>query len=113
VLEMPCRSRSVAASFAAAFVLSLILPVTGAAAYECEQQVNEALQEHRIDQSEVQSVALVNRGGSHSSGSQSRDAWVKLNSCSNGALVVHMTRYCMVQETYTTGDCRVGDMPSY
>src|SRR3546814_6274805 len=101
---MPYRSSPRAASFAAAFILVLVIPVTGAAAYECEQQVNEALQELGVDQNEVQSVAVVSRGGSRSVGSRSRDAWVRLDSCSNGALVIHMTRYCMVQDRYTAGE---------
>jgi hypothetical protein len=106
-------SRPAAASFAAAFVLFLVTPITGAAAYQCEQKVDQALQEHGVDQNDVQSVKVARRAGGRSSSSHTLDAWVRLKSCSNGALVVHMTRYCMVQETYTTGDCRVGTLPAY
>lgn len=40
------------------------------------------------------------------------DAWLRLNSCS-GWLVINMTAKCYVRQTYTRGDCQVGDLPNY
>lgn len=102
------------ASFAAAVVFFLAFNASGAAAYQCEPQVDRTLQQRGISQNDVDSVKVVRRSaGARPSNNYRLDAWVRLKSCSNGALVVHMTRYCMVQDSYTTGDCRVGDMPSY
>ena len=98
----------------AAFALTLAAGIGSAAAYECEQQVTQTLQERGISQSDVKSVKVARRsGGAKSAGIYSLDAWVRLNSCSNGAVVVNMTKYCMVQSSYTTGDCSVTSMPSY
>jgi uncharacterized membrane protein len=110
VHAMPIRSLT-AAALAAAFSLSL---VANAAAYDCEEQVNEALQEQGISQNEVDSVKLTRRTtGAKTSKNYTYDAWVRLKSCDNGALVVHMARMCMVQDIYTTGDCQVGKVPKY
>jgi len=111
---MPFRSTTSAALLAAAFSLSLVFGSAGASAYDCEEQVNQALTEHGVGQDEVTSVKVARRSGGAKSGSiYSLDAWVRLKSCSNGALVISMTKYCMVQSTYTTGDCQVERMPSY
>jgi hypothetical protein len=113
-IAMPIRSTACAVVLAAAFFLSPAVGTTSASAYECERQVNQVLQEHGIDQSEVKSVEIARRSGGAKSGSiYSLSAWVRLSSCTNGALMVNMTKYCMVQDVYTTGDCRVGELPSY
>ena len=103
---------------AAALGVTLSLPLAAASpaakAYDCEAEVKEALQQHGVSEADVQSVKLARRtGGARSSSIYSYDAWVRLNSCSNGALVVNLTKYCMVQQVYTTGDCQVGQMPNY
>jgi hypothetical protein len=103
-----------AAVLAAFLVLPLSAALNSAAAAECEAQINNVLQERGVNQSDVKSVKVVRRtGGAKSSNIYSLDAWVRLNSCSNGALVVNMTKYCMVQSSYTTGDCNVTGMPRY
>jgi hypothetical protein len=111
---MPIRSKLQAAILAATVSFSLAVGVPAASAYQCEQQVTQVLQERGISQNDVKSVNVERRsGGARSSGIYSLDAWVRLNSCSNGALIVNMTKYCMVQQSYTTGDCKVGNMPRY
>lgn len=111
---MASRSVTSAALLAAAFSLALVFGSSGAGAYDCEEQVNQVLTDLGVGQDEVTSVKIARRSGGARSGSiYSLDAWVRLNSCSNGALVVNMTKYCMVQNTYTTGDCRVERMPAY
>jgi len=110
---MPIRSLTLAA-IPAAFALSLTVAAPSASAFQCEQEVNEALQQHSVNQSEVKSVKVMRRtGGAKSAGIYSLDAWVRLNSCSKGALVVNMTKYCMMQNVYTTGDCSVAGVPRY
>lgn len=111
---MPTRSIALAALVAASFSLILVLGGAGARAYTCEDQVKQALTETGVGQDKVQSVKVVRRpGGARSPKIFSLDAWVRLNSCSKGALVVNMTKYCMVQDVYTTGDCRVEQVPAY
>jgi len=100
------------AAILAAFSLSLT--AASASAFQCEPEVNQALQERSVNQSDVNSVKVMRRtGGARSASIYSLDAWVRLKSCSNGALIVNMTKYCMVQNVYTTGDCSVADVPRY
>jgi len=109
---MPIRFPRPTAALAA--VLALSLTAGSAVAFECEPQVNQALQERGINQSDVNSVQISRRtGGAKSASIFGIDAWVRLNSCSKGSVVVSMTKYCMVQSVYTTGDCQVGGMRSY
>lgn len=110
---MPFRSLLPAALAAAVFSLSLVAGTTAAGAYDCEAEVNSTLQEHGIAQSDVESVKLLRQSPGKSSSSYTYNAWVKLKSCSAGAAVVQMTKYCMVQDVYTTGNCRIGDLPNY
>lgn len=111
---MPIRSKLHAAIAAAAVSGFFVVGIPAASAYQCEDQVTQVLQQHNVSQSDVESVEVVRRtGGAKSAGIYSLDAWVRLNSCSNGALVVHMTKYCMVQDSYTTGDCTSDNMRSY
>lgn len=111
---MSKRSPAFAACLAVTALAFLIAMPTSAQAFQCEPQVKETLQQRGVSQNDVDSVKVVRRSaGARPSNNYTLDAWVRLKSCSNGALVVHMTRYCMVQDSYTTGDCRVGDMPSY
>jgi hypothetical protein len=111
---MPIRSKIQASVLAAALSLSFIAGVPAASAFECEQQVNQTLQEHGVSQSDVKSVKVTHRtGGAKSASIYGLDAWVRLNSCSDGALIVSMTKYCMVQQSYTTGGCSVGTLPKY
>ncbi|NIA69652.1 hypothetical protein HBA54_13705 [Pelagibius litoralis] len=83
------------------------------AALRCEAQINEALANMSIPQSDVKSIKVARQGkGAKSATNYSWDAWVRLNSC-NGYVMVHMTRTCHVQQVYTTGDCKVDGMPRY
>jgi hypothetical protein len=100
------------AAILAAFALSFT--TASASAFQCEPEVNQALQERGVNQSDVDSVKVMRRtGGAKSASIYSLDAWVRLNTCSNGALIVNMTKYCMVQNVYTTGDCSVAGVPRY
>lgn len=111
---MPIRSKLQTAHLAAALALSLTATIPVASAFECEQQVNRVLQNRNVSPNDVKSVQIVKRsGGAKSASNYGLDAWVRLNSCTNGALIVSMTRYCMVQSSYTTGDCTVGSAVRY
>jgi hypothetical protein len=110
---MPTRFTPCLAAAATA-VAVLLAAGTAAAAYECEQQVEQALRDAGVQQSDVTSVKVVRRSfGQNPASNYALDAWVRLGSCSGGALVVNMTRYCMVKQTYTTGNCSVPGVPRY
>ncbi|MGF1628419.1 MAG: hypothetical protein ACFCUT_03015 [Kiloniellaceae bacterium] len=109
---MPIRSARLAPGLAAALLLS-VAAMNPAAAAPCDEQIAETLRELSVPQEDVKSIDLVRRGkGGKSSSNYTQEAFVKLNSCS-GNVVIDMTRYCMVQQTYTTGDCSIGGMPNY
>src|SRR3546814_19525724 len=108
-----CSSDLPAALAAAVISLSLVAGTTAAGAYDCEAEVNSTLQEHGIAQSDVESAKLLRRSPGKSPSSYTYDVQVRLKSCTAGAVVVHMTKYCMVQDVDTTGDCRVGALPNY
>lgn len=111
---MPKRPLPAAALLAATLLLPLAaLSNPAVAADPCEAAINQALQDSGVAASDVQSVTVKNRArGAKSPTNYGRAAWVRLNSCS-GHVVVNMTRYCMVQDVYTTGDCRLPGMPNY
>lgn len=110
---MPKRSLPLAALLAAALVVPLTAPLSPAAAAPCEAEGKQALQDHGVAANDVQTITVKNRSyGAKSPTNYGRDAWVRLNSCS-GHVVVTMTKYCMVQSVYTTGDCSVTGMPRY
>lgn len=111
---MPVRSKLQSAVVAATLALSFTAAIPAASAFQCEEQVNRVLQERNVRPGDVKSVEIVKRsGGAKSASIYQLDAWVRLNSCSNGALIVSMTKYCMVQQSYTTGGCSIGTMPQY
>ncbi len=96
---------------AAAGLLTVSAPA--AAALQCEAQITESRASMSIPQADAKSITVKRQGrGGKSATNYSWDAWVRLNSC-NGYVMVHMTRTCMVQQAYTTGDCRVDGMPRY
>lgn len=111
---MTTRSLMLPAVLAAVLVPPLGLAASPAAAAPCETQVNQALQDLAVPRSDVKSVKVVKRSAGAKSASNYRlDAWVELASCSSGHLVIDMTRYCLVQDSYTTGNCQVGNLPRY
>ncbi len=100
----------------AILVGSLLLAMalnSGSATAQCEAQIDKALLELSVPQGDVKSVKIAKRSGGAKSGSNYKlDAWIRLNSCS-GYLMINMTRHCVVQQSYTTGDCSVAGLPNY
>ncbi len=110
---MNMRLRPLAAALAAALVLPLALTTGPAAAASCQAQIDQVLQDLAVPPSEVKSVKVVKRSGGAKSASNYRlDAWIELDSCSSGHLVIDMTRSCVVQQSYTTGGCSLPGLPS-
>ncbi|MEO3429163.1 hypothetical protein AAFN88_09925 [Pelagibius sp. CAU 1746] len=106
---------------AAALAVALALPLAvstivtagpATAAALCQPQIDRTLQDLSVPQSEVKSVKVVRRsGGARSASNYRLDAWIGLESCSSGHLVIDMTRNCVVQQSYTTGDCSLPGLP--
>ena len=40
-------------------------------------------------------------------------AWIRLEACDSGYLVIDMTRSCFVRQSYTRGDCRLRGVTAY
>src|SRR3546814_10139629 len=40
-------------------------------------------------------------------------AWIRLQACDSGHLVIDMTRTCFVRQSYTRGDCRRDGVTAY
>ncbi len=95
---------------------ALLLAMTlssGPAAAQCETQIDQALLESSVPKDDVKSVKVMKQGkGGMSASNYKLDAWIRLKSCS-GYLMVSMTRHCVVQQIYTTGDCSVSGPPNH
>jgi hypothetical protein len=103
-----------AAWLTAAALPLMFTPYNTTAAAECEAQVEQSLQELRVPQDDVESVEVVRRKRTPNPPTNYvYDAWVRLGSCGQGHLVVNMTRYCHVLQSYTRGDCQVNGVPHY
>ena len=110
---MTSRLKPLAAAGLASAVLSLAFPLQSSAAGPCQAQVDSALRQHGVSADDVETMKVVKRSrGAKSASNFVVDAWVDLKSC-NGKVMVNMTRSCHVQQVYTTGDCKIGGMPSY
>lgn len=110
---MKIRLLSQTAVLSTIFVLPLTTANNAAAAGRCEAQVNQSLASMSIPQSDVKSMKVKSRSrGGKSPTNSALDAWVRLNSCS-GYVMVAMTRHCVIQQSYTTGDCRVDKLSNY
>ena len=110
---MPLRAYAMLIVFAVTAGSAVLASTGPAQALRCEAQINKALEAAAIPQSEVTSIRVMRRpGGAKSATNYTYDAWIRLNSCS-GYVMVGMTRMCVVQQTYTSGDCKQAGMPSY
>lgn len=88
-------------------LLSGLLAGTGpAVAATCQAAIDQEVQRLSIPGESVDSVTVARRSfGARSSANYLYDAWVKLKSCSSGHLVVTLTKYCMVMDSYTRDGC--------
>lgn len=110
---MPLRAYAMLVLFAVTAGSTLVAGSEPAQALRCEAQINKALEEASIAQSDVKSIKVARRmGGRKSSSNYTYDAWIRMNSCS-GYVMVGMTRMCVVQQTYTSGDCNMPGMAKY
>lgn len=75
----------------------------------CSVSANQRLAELGVDKDDVKMMRIDGRYQSRGQGSRlvGFDAWIELESCSEGQLVVAMSRQCRRMTEYTTGSCEV------
>ena len=101
-------------AWVAAIALSLTFTLYSSATAQCEQQVEQTLRELQVPPGDVESMQIKRRmRGQNPPTNYEYNAWIRLRSCGQGYLVVNLTRYCHVKQSYTRGDCQAGGVPSY
>ncbi len=74
----------------------------------CVPTVQRTLSDAGIASSDIGDIAYVSeRGGGDNDRIVGYTAWVRLNSCRSGYVVINLSRHCYVHQTYTDGACRV------
>jgi hypothetical protein len=102
------------AASAAALMLSLTVHTPGALAASCQAQIDAELERLSIAPGAIESVNVKKRSfGAKAPTNFVYDAWIRLESCDSGYLVINLTRGCMVKQSYTTGDCSVEGLSDY
>lgn len=102
----------------AVFVAAALFAVPEEAmAFKCETQVMKALEKVNMTKSDMDSIKVMKYpnpvGGGQSSSNFSWEAWIRTNECSNGYVVVYMSRSCAFKDMYTMGNCQMSGMPDY
>ncbi len=102
------RSLLLAASVLVGGIACLSQP-SKAESHPCSVTANQRLAELGIEKDDVKAMRIDGRYQSSRQGSRlvGFDAWVELGSCSQGQLVVSMSRQCRHMTDYTTGTCEV------
>ncbi len=77
--------------------------------HPCSGTATQRLAELGVDKANVKKMRIDGRYQSRGEGSRlvGYDAWFELGSCSQGQLVVAMSRQCRPTTEYTTGSCEV------
>ena len=113
------RSRTVFLSCLLSLSLGAALLVTPkeVAAFQCEAQVMKALETVNMTKSDMDSVKVMKYpnpvGGGQSCCNYTWEAWIRTKECSNGFVVVHLSRSCAFKQMYTQGNCQMSGMPDY
>ena len=98
---------------AIAISLSLALPAKEAAATTCQAQIDRELQRINVPMADLESIKVIKRSFGGKSTNLAHAAWIRLKSCETGFLMVNMTSYCMVRDSFTIGNCRIDGLPNY
>ncbi|MEQ8356520.1 MAG: hypothetical protein RH942_13340 [Kiloniellaceae bacterium] len=102
------------AALAAALLLTSGLSVNSAVAAQCQAQIDQELQRLSLPAEAIQSIRVMKRsGGAKSSSNFLYDAWIRVKSCDSGYLMITLTKGCMVQQSYTTGACKLDRVAGY
>lgn len=80
--------------------------------YRCQAVVEAKLKEIGVSPDDIRSTTVVaNRSGGEAKRLIGYSAWVALQAC-KGSVVVDMSRFCDIRQTYTHGDCRLEGVKS-
>ena len=106
--ETPLRNTFLAAAILLGGLAGLPQP-TLAENHPCTASVDQRLAELGVDKSDVKKLRF---GGRYQSRGQSSrlvgfEAWMDLGSCSQGQLVIVVSRQCRHMTEFTTGSCKV------
>ncbi|GEM_PF-3243101 len=80
----------------------------------CEAELIDAFKRLETPGKTVRGTTFVNYAGNDTGGSttDSADSWTSFNEC-NGNLVIRVDDSCFMKTAYTTGTCKIKDIPKY
>ncbi len=112
-IAWPARARIARALALTCLLAAASAPAT-AAGPPCRAAAAGQLEELGIPAADVEDIAVVamRTGGRDGGRIVELQAWSKLRSC-RGSVVVRLTPFCRVKETYSRGGCRFATMPHF
>ncbi|GAB4395098.1 MAG: hypothetical protein Tsb0032_26340 [Kiloniellaceae bacterium] len=96
--------------------LSLLILLAGPAqALDCSEAAEAELQRLAITRADIADLRYEEKYNPSESGPDVLGvrAWVKLEACATGNLVIDMTRTCFVRQSYTRGSCHLKGVTAY
>jgi hypothetical protein len=101
--------------FLLVFPILALLAASPVLALDCQEAAERELNRLGLTSDDIASIRYVERLNPTDQGPDVLGvrAWVRLKSCSDGYLVVDMTRSCFVRQSYTRGDCRRAGVTAY
>ncbi len=73
----------------------------------CAPTVQRTLSDAGIASSDIADTTYVRERSSNNEHTVGYTAWIRMNSCRSGYVVINLTTECWVEQTYTFGACRV------
>ncbi|HEY9550421.1 MAG TPA: hypothetical protein VIR45_13055 [Kiloniellaceae bacterium] len=109
----PPLARSLALAGALAGLVTA--PAGQAAALDCHAAAERELQELGLDAGEIAETRYFEKLNPTERGPDVLGvrAWIRLQACDGGYLVIDMTRSCFVRQSYTRGECRLDGVTAY
>jgi hypothetical protein len=103
--------------FALPFALAAALTAAAGPAHalDCREAAEGELQRLGIAAGEIAQIRYIEKLNPTERGPDVLGvrAWIRLQACSSGYLVIDMTRSCFVRQSYTRGDCRRAGVTAY
>jgi len=111
--RLPCTLLPLGLPFALAAALTAA--AGPALALDCREAAEGELQRLGITAGEIAQIRYIEKLNPTERGPDVLGvrAWIRLQACSSGYLVIDMTRSCFVRQSYTRGDCRQAGVTAY
>jgi len=111
--RLPCTLQPFALPFALAAALTAA--AGPAHALDCREAAEGELQRLGIAAGEIAEIRYIEKLNPTERGPDVLGvrAWIRMQACSSGYLVIDMTRSCFVRQSYTRGDCRRAGVTAY